>query len=308
MQDGGQESRQNGGQQGEERQFEVDGRTLAGRSWGTPTGAPFFCLHGWLDNANTFNALAPKLPELNLLALDFAGHGYSDHLPPGCHYFPLGYMQDLLAVADRLGWQQFGLIGHSMGAAIASELAGLFPERVTRVVLIDGMVHHQGGPAESNARNREAIEQMLRAHEKQPPVYPDLASMAARVTAATDQSISAASELVARGHKQVDGGVTWRSDPRIRFATPLRVSSRQIDALMAATTAPSLLLTASRGDRWYRDGVERRARHHPNLEIIELVGPHHLHLESEYVDSVAVEVRRFLGLGAAFADRRASGG
>ncbi len=284
--------------QGEERRFEITGRTLAGRSWGTPTGEPFFCLHGWLDNAASFNVLAPKLPELNLLALDFAGHGYSDHHPPGYHYFPLGYMQDLLAAAEVLGWHTFGLIGHSMGAAIASELAGLFPERITQVVLIDGMVHHQGGPAESNDRNREAIEQMLQAHEKQPPVYPDVASMAQRVTTATDQSFQAASELVARGHKEVAGGVTWRSDPRIRFATPLRVSSRQIDALMAATTAPSLLLTASRGDRWYRDGVQRRTLHHPNLEIIELDGPHHLHLEVDHADAVALEIRRFLGLDA----------
>lgn len=283
---------------GEERRFEIAARTLAARSWGTPTGEPFFCLHGWLDNAASFNGLAPRLPELNLLALDFAGHGYSDHLPPGCHYFPLGYMQDVLATADVLGWQRFGLIGHSMGAGIASELAGLFPERITKVVLIDGMVHHQGGPADSNARNREAIAQMLRAHDKRPPVYPDVASMAQRVTAATDQSLAAASELVARGHKQVAGGVTWRSDPRIRFATPLRVSSRQIDALMAATTAPSLLLTASHGDRWYREGVERRARHHPNLTIIELDGPHHLHLEPDHVAEVAREVRRFLGLDA----------
>lgn len=282
--------------QGEESRFQIDARTLAGLRWGMPGGEPYFGLHGWLDNAATFNALAPRLPELNLLALDLAGHGYSDHLAPGCHYGPLGYMQDVLAVADVLGWQRFGLIGHSMGAGIASELAGLFPERISRVVLIDGMVHHQGGPAESNARNREAIEQMLRASEKQPPVYVDVQSMAQRVTEATDQSLEAASELVARGHKQVAGGVTWRSDPRIRFATPLRVSSRQIDALMAATTAPSLLLTASRGDRWYREGVERRARHHPNLEIIELDGPHHLHLESEHVDAVANEVRRFLGL------------
>lgn len=285
--------------QGKERRFEITGRTLAGLSWGTPAGDPYFCLHGWLDNAASFNLLAPKLPELNLLALDFAGHGHSDHHPPGYHYFPLAYMQDLLATADALGWQQFGLIGHSMGAAIASELAGLFPERITKAVLIDGMVHHQGGPAECNARNREAIEQMLRAHEKQPPVYPDVAAMAQRVTEATDQSFAAASELVARGHKAVAGGVTWSSDPRIRFATPLRVSSRQLDALMAATTAPSLLLTASRGDRWYRDGVERRALHHPNLEVIELDGPHHLHLEHDYADSVAHEVRRFLGLDAA---------
>lgn len=288
---------------GEERRYRIfaagpesEGRILAARAWGDPAGPPFFCLHGWLDNANSFNALAPRLPELQLLAVDFAGHGHSDHLPPGCHYFPLGYLQDLLALAGELGWDRFGLIGHSMGAGIASELAGLFPERISKVVLIDGMVHHQGGPADGNARNREAVSQMLQAFDKKPPRYPDPDSMARRVTAATDQSLAAARELVARGHREVAGGYTWRSDPRIRFATPLRISSRQIDALMAATTAPTLLLIASHGDRWYRDGVERRARHHPCLQVTELEGPHHLHLEPEHVDTVAAEVRAFLDL------------
>lgn len=291
-------------QTGEERRIEIPGRTLAGRAWGDPDGAPFFCLHGWLDNANSFNRLAPRLPELNLLALDFAGHGHSDHHPPGFHYFPLSYIQDLLAVAETLGWDRFGLIGHSMGAAVASETAGLFPERITTVVLIDGMVHHEGGPEEGNQRNRLAVEQMLRAHEKQPPVYPDTERMAQRVTEATDQSLDAARELVARGHRTVPGGVTWRSDPRIRFATPLRVSSRQIDALMAATTAPSLLLTAAQGDRWYRGGLERRILHHANLTVEELQGPHHLHLEAEHADAVAARVRTFLALDADVGDKR----
>lgn len=293
--------------QGEERRIEIPGRRLAARAWGDPSGEPFFCLHGWLDNANSFERLAPRLPELQIVALDFAGHGLSDHLAPGCHYFPLGYIQDLLAAADALGWERFGLIGHSMGAGIASEAAGLFPERVTRVVLIDGMVHHEGGPKDANARNRLAIEQMLRAGEKSPPVYPDVAAMARRVTEATDQSLDAASLLVERGHRVVDGGVTWRTDPRIRFATPARISSRQIDELMAATTAPTLLLMASRGDRWYRSGVERRAQHHPRLTIEELDGPHHFHLEPDHVDAVAARVRGFLDLDAEASTAQASG-
>ncbi len=283
-------------QRGEERRIDIPGRSLSGRAWGEPAGAPYLCLHGWLDNANSFNRLAPALGELNLLALDFAGHGRSDHLPPGCHYFPLGYIQDLLFVADRLGWERFGLIGHSMGAGIASELAGLFPERISRVVLIDGMVHHEGGPAEGNQRNRLALEQMLKAEAKTPPVYPDTESMARRVTEATDQSLDAARELVARGHRQVEGGVTWRTDPRIRFATPLRISARQIDALMEATTAPTLLLTAAEGDRWYRGGLERRMQHHRYLQVEELAGPHHLHLEPEHAETVATRVRSFLEL------------
>lgn len=280
---------------GEACSFEVFGRRLCGKRWGDPQGQPFIALHGWLDNANTFDALAPLLPELCIVALDFAGHGHSDHRPEGVHYMPLLDIQDVLAVADTLGWERFGLIGHSMGAAISSELAGLFPERVTRVILIDGMVHHQGGPADGNARNREAVLQML-AERKQPPTYESTEAMARRVTEATDQSIEAASALVARGHRRVGERFTWRTDPRIRFATPLRISSRQIDALMSATTAPTLLLVANQGDRWFRPGVERRAEHHAQLTIEHMDGPHHIHLEPAFVDEVGRRVRRFLQL------------
>ena len=282
--------------EGEERRIDVPGLSLAARAWGNPAGRPFLALHGWLDNANSFNRLAPLLPELNLVALDFAGHGRSDHRAPGTHYTSLADVQDVIAAAQALGWERFGLIGHSMGGAVASETAGLFPERITEAVFIDGLIHHEGNAATGNERNRRAIEQMLQAHTRQPPSYADTDAMAQRVTEATDQSLAAARELIARGHRAVDDGVTWCTDPRIRFATPLRISARQIDALMAATTARCLLLVARQGDRWYRSGVARRAEHHRFLTIEEMDGPHHVHLEPEYVEAVAGHVRRFLAL------------
>jgi pimeloyl-ACP methyl ester carboxylesterase len=284
---------------GEERRIEVPGLSLAARAWGNPEGRPFLALHGWLDNANSWNRLAPLLPELQIVALDFAGHGRSDHRAPGTHYTSLADVQDVIAAANALGWDRFGLIGHSMGGAVASETAGLFPERITEAVLVDGMLHHQGNAATANERNRRAIEQMLTAATRQPPTYPDVEAMAKRVTEATDQSLEAAAELVARGHRLTEGGVTWITDPRIRFATPLRISSRQIDALMAATTARTLLIVARQGDRWYRPGVERRALHHRFLEVQEMDGPHHVHLEPTHHEAVAQRIRAFLELPVA---------
>lgn len=276
---------------------DVFGRRLAGLRWGTPGGLPTLALHGWLDNANTFNRLAPLLPELDLVALDFAGHGASDHLPTGCHYHGLFDIQDVLAAADALGFQRFALIGHSMGAGIASELAGLFPERVTHAMMIDGFVATGGVTvAERIASNREALEQMLYKSGRTPPVYDSLEDMVTRVTAATDQSADAARELVARGHMRVDGGYTWRTDPRIRFATPLRLTTEQIDELMRRTTAPALLIVARAGDRWYRGEVSARQAVHPHLTVVEMDGPHHIHLEPGHCGAVAAHIRTFLGL------------
>lgn len=59
---------------------------LAAHLFGPQDGLPVIALHGWLDNANSFARLAPKLKGLRILALDMAGHGHSDHRPPGAGY------------------------------------------------------------------------------------------------------------------------------------------------------------------------------------------------------------------------------
>lgn len=274
--------------------FEVHGRTLAAKRWGDVGGIPCLALHGWLDNANTFDRIAPGLPELDLVALDFAGHGFSSHRGPGEHYTSFADVQDVVAVASALGWQKFHLIGHSMGAAVAAELAGLFPERIERAVMIDGFPHHEGGAAETLISNRDAIEQMLNGAGS-PRVFTGVDEMIDRVVQATDQSRDAAATLVARGHRLARGGYTWRTDPRIRFRTPGRMTEETLDALMARSVAPALLIVANQGDRWYQPGIARRAKHHPNLEVVRIDGPHHLHLETQAPEVLAL-TRRFFGL------------
>jgi pimeloyl-ACP methyl ester carboxylesterase len=282
---------------GVETQYELFGRQIAAKLWGDPEGKPTIALHGWLDNANTFNRLAPLLPELNLVAMDFAGHGLSEHRPPGVHYHSFTDIQDVMALAEQLGWQRFNLIGHSMGASIASELAATFPERIERCVLIDGFIATGGVTMKERIhQNRQAIEKMLTAHTKTPRVYPDAATMAQRVTEATDQTLAAASVLVERGHMDVDGGVTWRTDPRIRFSTPLRHTRETINCLLEDSLAPALLVVAEQGDRWYQGEIDEACKHHPNLTVKRMPGPHHIHLEPEFVAQVASHAREFLGL------------
>lgn len=282
--------------QGEALEFDVLGLKICARQWGNPEGPPALGLHGWLDNANTFNRLAPLLPELNLIALDFAGHGYSDHRAEGVHYHPLYDMQDVLAVANQLNWHHFHVIGHSMGASIASELAAMFPERVAGAVHIDGFLATGGVTSEERIeQSRVAIEKTLKPHH-QARVFTSLEAMAQRVTEATDQSLAAAIELVQRGHQEVEGGVTWRTDPRIRYPTPLRHTRAHIDLLLKDSTSPALLIVAEQGDEWYQGEIPDAESHHPNLAVRRMAGPHHIHLEPEYVDEVAAFTREFLEL------------
>jgi len=282
--------------EGVEVQFNVLGLTLTAKRWGNPEGAPTIGLHGWLDNANTFDRLAPFLPELNLIALDFAGHGRSDHRAEGVHYHPLYDMQDVLAVANQLNWHQFNVIGHSMGASIACELSAMFPDRVRSAIQIDGFLATGGMSAESRIeQSRLAIEKILNPHHRA-RVFDSVESMARRVTEATDQTIDAAKVLVDRGHKEVEGGISWRTDPRIRYPTPLRHTRDQINLLLKDSTSPSLLIVAEQGDKWYQGEIKDDEANHPNLVVKKMPGPHHVHLEPEYVEQVSMLVRAFLNL------------
>lgn len=281
---------------GTEIEFNVLGLRICAKQWGNPEGEPTIALHGWLDNANTFDQLAPLLPELNLIAIDFAGHGKSDHRAEGVHYHPIYDMQDVLAITNELNWHHFNVIGHSMGAAIASELAAMFPDRVTKSVHIDGFLATGGNtPRERIEQSRVAIEKILKPHHKA-RVFENVDAMAQRVTEATDQSFEAAKALVDRGHKTVEGGITWRTDPRIRYPTPLRHTRSQIDLLLQDSTSPALLIVAEQGDTWYQPEIPDAKDSHPNLRIERMEGTHHIHLEPAYFEQVGVYIRAFFEL------------
>lgn len=111
---------------------------IAGLEWGPPDGKPVLAVHGWMDNAKTFEPLVQHLPlNLHIVAIDFAGHGFTSHLGAGAHYTVLNFIADILQVADYLQWDKFSLIGHSMGAIVCLGFTAHFPERVENLVTLD---------------------------------------------------------------------------------------------------------------------------------------------------------------------------
>jgi pimeloyl-ACP methyl ester carboxylesterase len=123
-----------------ELSLELPHLRLAAQAWGDPQLPRLLALHGWLDNAASFDRLAPLLCEhFHIVAIDLPGHGRSGHRPPGTWYHYVDYLGDALAAADALGWTQFGLLGHSLGGAVASMLAAASPQRIERLFLIEAL-------------------------------------------------------------------------------------------------------------------------------------------------------------------------
>ncbi|KAH0616824.1 hypothetical protein JD844_028238 [Phrynosoma platyrhinos] len=83
-----------------ELKFLVPWGHIAAKAWGSPQSRPVLCLHGWLDNANTFSKLIPLLPkDCYYMAIDFAGHGLSSHRPVGCPYYLIDHVSDVRRIA-----------------------------------------------------------------------------------------------------------------------------------------------------------------------------------------------------------------
>ncbi|HET9485298.1 MAG TPA: alpha/beta hydrolase [Xanthomonadales bacterium] len=266
------------------RELELDlpHLTLAARAWGEPGGSRVLALHGWLDNAASFDALAPLLDGVELVALDLPGHGRSQHRPPGNWYHYVDYLDDVLAAADALGWNRCTLLGHSLGGAIASALAAVVPERVDALWLVEAL----GPVATPVEKTREqiarAVAQRRALADKSLRVFDSIdAAVEARVNSpVAPVSREAARRIVERGIRAHAGGYVWASDPRLTLASAMRSSEAQVLDVLAGIACPTLVVLADPPAPYVaREMIERRTAVVPRLERVTLPGSHHLHLE-----------------------------
>lgn len=258
---------------------------IAGLHAGTPGAPRVLALHGWLDNAASFLPLAPFLDGIELVAIDMPGHGRSAHLPAGADYSFAGALANLLDVADALGWDRFGLLGHSMGGAIASLLAAACPERVTRLLAIEAIGTLAETPEQTVPRLRDALAAQRALRDKRLRVFPDVDSAVRARQFASRVPGSGLGEaevrlLVARGLRAVDGGHTWSSDPRLTLPTLVRMTEAQVEALVAGIACPVRAIFANPAQPYLPDGLRRsRTRLLPAGEIVVMPGGHHLHMQ-----------------------------
>lgn len=264
---------------------------LAAREWGSLDGRPVLALHGWLDNSASFERLAPQLPGFRLVSLDLAGHGRSQHRHPSVAAHFIDWAPEVLATANFLGWDRFSLIGHSMGAGISTLVAGAFPDRVQRLVLLEGVGPLAADASRAPEQLASAVEDEVRAATASPRVFPNLdAAIAARMRD-SDLDREAALALVERGTEEVDGGIRFTHDPRLRTRSRTRLTEDQVWAFLAGITCPVLAVRALQGWPFPEEVVAARLAVIKYLETAEIDGGHHVHLT--HPERVAPLIRDF---------------
>lgn len=271
----------------------VRGKNIAAKVWNDAGGIPTLALHGWLDNAASFDNLAPLLPHCHIVALDLPGHGLSDHTPVSSTLHMLDLAITTILVANELGWDKFALLGHSLGACISGIIAGTITSRLKWAVMIDAL-----GPLTKEAelapqQFRSYMSQLISKPNKKSPRYASFEEALLARLNANHMKAESAKILVKRGLMQLsDGHWSWRTDPRLLMPLAQLFTEEQVLAYLKEITSPVCLIKPDQGYPFPQDIINKRYEAVKNIYLYELSGQHHVHLDDPI--AVAKAINTFL--------------
>jgi pimeloyl-ACP methyl ester carboxylesterase len=263
-----------------EQRIELPQGALTAQVWGDDAAPPLLALHGWLDNAGSFALLAPLLAgHFRVIALDLPGHGHSDHLPVAASYHYLDYVQVVLAAVKQLRIDRCVLLGHSLGAGIATLVAAAAPERIARLLLIEGLGPLGDDGSHTLQRFRDAF--ATRVDGTKPlRIFRSVEQAIEARSMVSGLPIALARPIVERGLVETDGGWRWRSDQRLTRPSATRLAESQIHALLRGIDTPTDLLLARPATSYLPSApMQARAACVNNIVVSHLDGGHHLQLE-----------------------------
>ncbi|ROS00999.1 pimeloyl-ACP methyl ester carboxylesterase [Sinobacterium caligoides] len=276
-----------------EGEFEHHQQTVVYQRWGEGHGVRLIALHGWLDNAASFELIAPNLTGVDLVIPDQLGHGYSDHRRAPAAYNIWDDLTDVLALADHLGWESFHLLGHSRGAMIGMLLAATQPNRVESLMALDGLVPMPVEAADAAKQLRKHIDEIRVMATKRVPSYANLLDMIEARSKATGFDRAASTRIVKRGHRlDDDGRYRWRNDPRLLAASAFKLTTAHIESFLSAIEAPVEVLVAREGFGAHQEFIDL-LESWPSIQYTVMEGGHHFHMEKQAHD-IAARIQAFL--------------
>ena len=253
----------------QDREVQANGLRLHYLDWGGDGLPLLLCIHGYAQNAHTWDFTALALRDrYRVLALDLRGHGDSQWAPDGDYTQP-GYLADLEPFIDAVAAGPLVVVGLSLGGSLAYSYAARRPDRVRTLVVVDT------GP-ETTGPGRGRIRRFVR----QPDVLDSFEAFVAR----TRRYNSRRPEWQVRGslrhnlRRLPDGRWTWKYDPVLRSR---RRPGPQQDpaarwALWSQVRCPTLLVRGASSDLLDAGVAQRMADSLPNVRLVEVPNAGHL--------------------------------
>ena len=276
--------------------LDIRGLKLHCRCWGDPARPKLFLLHGWMDVSASFQFLVDALRHpWHVIAPDWRGYGLSDWGGSDSYWFP-----DYLADLDRLlsHFQPHApvrLVGHSMGGNVAAMYAGIRPERVARLVNMEGFglpdAPAEGAPRRY-ARWLAEIERGARFRD-----YDTFEDLAGRLRSNNPRLTAERALFLAQhwGEQVADGRIALRGDPAHKRVNPVLYRLAEAQACWRSVVAPVLWIEgedSQNGSLLRVSAADREARKACFGNLIERVIPeagHMMHHDQPEVVAALIE-------------------
>lgn len=265
------------------------------RTWGDPTAPKLFLLHGWMDVSASFQFLVDCFGgEWHVIAPDWRGFGQSAWAREG-YWFP-DYYADLDALLNLYQPEApVNLIGHSMGGNVACTYAGIRPQRVAKLVSLEGFGAARTEAGAAAPRYTRWLDQL-----NAPPVFKTYASfeaVAARMQKNNPRLTAAQAAFLAPhwAHETAAGLIELRSDPKHKIVNPVLSRLEELLACWRQITAPVLWVRgdASSAPGWRGDDArqfaERKAAFAQLAEVTLAGCGHMLHHDQPQALAAAIE-------------------
>ncbi|MGG1943203.1 alpha/beta fold hydrolase [Trinickia sp. NRRL B-1857] len=227
----------------------VRGVKLHVRRWGSPDAPTLFMLHGWMDVSASFQFVVDALGgDWQVIAPDARGFGFSDWPVAergGGHYWFHDYLADLDALLDHYApTGQVNLVGHSMGANVVCLYAGARPERVRRVVDLEGFGLAPAHPSEWPRRLTSWLDDIREPARLK--TYASLAEVAARLMKTNPRLAAERAGFLARHWSKLgdDGRYMLLADPAHKHHGPMLYRLDEVMAVWSRVSAKVLHVEA----------------------------------------------------------------
>ena len=249
------------------------------RTWGEakPGQAPLFMVHGWMDVAASFQFVIDAFQtERYVIAPDWRGYGLSDWGHSDNYWYP-DYLADLDFLIDHFSADQpIDLLGHSMGGHVVTLYAGIRPERIRRLINLEGFGVPATQPGQASKRYAQWMDQLkaFQRGELALRSYDSLAGVASRLMKTNRRLSQDKADWLARHWSRQNANGQWEilGDPAHRIVNAQLTRLDETLEIYQRITAPCLMVEAedNQMDFWYR-GRYCLAEFHERLKHVPRV-------------------------------------
>jgi pimeloyl-ACP methyl ester carboxylesterase len=246
--------------------------------WGNEDAPPLLLVHGNRDHCHNWDWVAQELrDDFHIIAPDFRGHGDSEWVY-GSGYSHSDYVYDLAQLIHQRGLAPLRVVAHSLGGSVALRYAGVYPEHIMKMVVIEGW----GGPPwmysqeGAHSRMKSWVEQTRKVAGRLPKRYATLEEAYERMQEANKHLSSAqAQHLTIHGSNQnEDGTYSWKFDNYTHVMSPFDMTQAQSRELWQRINAPILLISGK--ESWHgQGGREDPAQYFPNARHVQIENAGH---------------------------------